>query len=87
MAKSNNSGEGKTLVATYPIFYRSHLYEIGESLPLDDQAMVKAWLECKSAKWSDDSTESKPETAKPEAKADEATPEAKETKATRRKKE
>ena len=33
------------LVATYPILYRSHQYEVGDSLPADDESMVQAWLD------------------------------------------
>ena len=32
------------LVATYPILYRSHQYEVGDSLPADDESMVQACL-------------------------------------------
>ena len=31
------------LVATYPILYRSHQYEVGDSLPADDESMVQDW--------------------------------------------
>lgn len=41
------------LVATYPILYRSHQYEIGESLPADDAKMVHAWLDAGTAVWQD----------------------------------
>ena len=41
------------LVATYPILYRSHQYEFGDSLPADDESMVQAWLDAVTAVWSD----------------------------------
>ena len=100
MAKTKNGGEGKTLVATYPILHRSHTYEIGESLPLDDPEMVKAWLKCGSAKWvgeakAEPTKDAEPEAkandtdndTEPEAKANDTEPEVKETKANRKKKE
>lgn len=39
------------LVATYPILYRSHQYEVGDSLPVDDSEMVQAWLDAETAVW------------------------------------
>lgn len=41
------------LVATYPILYRSHQYEVGDSLPADDESMVQAWLDAGTAVWSE----------------------------------
>ena len=45
------------LVATYPILYRSHQYEVGDSLPADDESMVQAWLDAGTAVWSEDKQE------------------------------
>ena len=42
------------LKARTPILYRSTLYGVGDSLPVDDQSMVNAWIEAGSAAWSDD---------------------------------
>lgn len=42
------------LVAIYPILYRSHQYEIGDTLPADDQSMVQAWLDAKTAMWQEE---------------------------------
>lgn len=42
------------LVAIYPILYRSHQYEIGDALPADDQSMVQAWLDAKTAMWQEE---------------------------------
>ena len=41
------------LVATYPILYRSHQYEVGDSLPADDESMAQAWLDAGTAVWSE----------------------------------
>lgn len=41
------------LVATYPTLYRSHQYEVGDSLPADDESMVQAWLDAGTAVWSE----------------------------------
>ena len=41
------------LVATYPILYRSDQYEVGDSLPADDELMVQAWLDAGTAVWSE----------------------------------
>ena len=41
------------LVATYPILYRSHQSEVGDSLPADDESMVQAWLDAGTAVWSE----------------------------------
>ena len=41
------------LVATYPILYRSHQREVGDSLPADDESMVQAWLDAGTAVWSE----------------------------------
>ena len=38
------------LVATYPILYRSHQYEVGDSLPADDDAGTAVWSEGKQEK-------------------------------------
>ena len=42
------------LKARTPILFRSTLYGVGDSLPVDDQSMVNAWIEAGSAAWSDD---------------------------------
>lgn len=56
------------LIATYPILYRSSQYEVGDSLPADDQSMVQAWLDAKTAVWQEDE--------KPKGKAKPVTAEA-----------
>lgn len=48
-----------TLVATRPVLYRSTQYRAGDALPADNQAMVEAWLEAKSAKWKDETADAK----------------------------
>ena len=51
------------LVATYPILYRSHQYEVGDSLPADDESMVQAWLDAGTAVWSEGKQEKAKATA------------------------
>ena len=41
------------LKAIYPILYRSHQYNVGDSLPADDETMVQAWLDAKTAAWQE----------------------------------
>ena len=55
------------LKARTPILFRSTLYGVGDSLPVDDQSMVNAWIEAGSAAWSDDEepVPEKPAKAKP----------------------
>lgn len=62
-----------TLIATYPVLYRSRQYRIGDQLPTDDPAMVKAWIEAKSAAWKNEDEGGQPE--KPKTKARRATAE------------
>ena len=54
------------LVATYPILYRSHQYEVGDSLPADDESMVQAWLDAGTAVWSEDKQEKAKATPPPQ---------------------
>lgn len=56
------------LVATRPVLYRSTQYKKGDRLPADNQAMVDAWLEAKSAEWIDE-TKDAPEKVEPKAEA------------------
>lgn len=57
------------LIATYPILYQSTQYEVGQSLPANDQSMVQAWLDAGTAKWQQEETtpaaKAKPVTAEP----------------------
>lgn len=41
----------KKLIASTPIQYMGSIYEIGETLPANDQKMVDAWLAAGTAKW------------------------------------
>lgn len=61
------------LTALRPVLYHSHLYSAGEELPVNNAAMVDAWLEAGSAKWVDEATE-QPGKAKPKAKQAAADP-------------
>lgn len=42
------------LKAIHPILYRSHQYNVGDSLPADDETMVQAWLDAKTAEWQEE---------------------------------
>lgn len=42
------------LIANRPVLYRSIQYRKGDALPADNNAMVKAWLDAKSAVWVDE---------------------------------
>lgn len=54
------------LIAIYPILYRSTQYKVGQSLPADDEKMVKAWIGAGTAEWREDSgEEKKPVKARP----------------------
>lgn len=52
MSKTSGS-EGNTLVALFPILYRSRQYQIGDKLPTNNPDMVNAWIEAGTAKWVD----------------------------------
>lgn len=57
------------LKALRPVLYRSRQYKAGDALPADNQMMVEAWLEAKSAAWTEDedvaaAPKAKPKTAK-----------------------
>lgn len=43
-----------TLKATRPILFRSLQFRKGDTLPADNEAMVKAWLDAGSAIWDDE---------------------------------
>lgn len=42
------------LTATRSVLFRSMQYEAGDALPADNQTMVDAWLNSRSAVWKDD---------------------------------
>lgn len=56
------------LIAKRPVLYRTHLYDIGDELPVTDQSMVQAWLEAASAEWKEDTTKTDQPARKPKAK-------------------
>lgn len=56
------------LIATTPILYFAHQYQIGDELPLRDQVMVNAWLNAGTAKWLDDNQEQEVPTERPKAR-------------------
>lgn len=46
------------LIAKQPIWFKGKLYVRGQELPTISQEYVDAWLECKSAEWSDNNLSS-----------------------------
>ena len=42
----------KKLIAKRPVLYLGRMYDLGDTLPANDQKMVTAWLNAKSAAWS-----------------------------------
>ena len=50
---------GPKLVALRPILFRGRQYKTGDRLPADDQKMVEAWIQYKSAKWESRETKKK----------------------------
>ena len=41
----------KKLIAKRPVLYLGRMYDAGDTLPANDQKMVTAWLNAKSAEW------------------------------------
>ena len=41
----------KKLIAKRPVLYLGRMYDAGDPLPANDQKMVTAWLNAKSAEW------------------------------------
>lgn len=41
----------KKLIAKRPVLYLWRMYDAGDTLPANDQKMVTAWLNAKSAEW------------------------------------
>lgn len=41
----------KKLIAKHPVLYLGRMYDAGDTLPANDQKMVTAWLNAKSAEW------------------------------------
>lgn len=39
------------LIAKTPILYLTHMYKVGESLPLNNRMMVDAWTKAGTAEW------------------------------------
>ena len=42
----------KKLIAKRPVLYLGRMYDPGDTLPANDQRMVTAWLNARSAAWS-----------------------------------
>lgn len=41
----------KKLIAKRPVLYLGRMYDAGDTLPANDQKMVTAWMNAKSAEW------------------------------------
>ncbi len=46
----------QVLIALRPVLYLSHQYKIGDTLPVNNLEMVKAWIEARSAEWREKDT-------------------------------
>lgn len=53
------------LIAKYPILYQSTQYQVGQSLPTNNQEMVQAWVDAGTAVWQEDGETQKPAKARP----------------------
>ena len=49
----------KKLIAKRPVLYLGRMYDAGDTLPANDQKMVTAWLNAKSAEWGRQEAEEK----------------------------
>lgn len=63
-----------TLVALRPVLYLAHQYSAGDKLPVNNPAMVEAWLGAGSAEWKEDATDDAPAQKKPKAASKTAEP-------------
>lgn len=53
------------LIATRPILYLAHQYEVGDILPQGDTELAEAWIETNSAVWEEETqTAEKPKKAR-----------------------
>lgn len=61
----------KKLIAKRPVLYLGRMYDAGDTLPANDQKMVTAWLNAKSAEWgSQEAQESRQEAQESAEQAD-----------------
>lgn len=61
----------KKLIAKRPVLYLGRMYDAGDTLPANDQKMVTAWLNAKSAEWGgQEAQESRQEAQESAEKAD-----------------
>lgn len=58
----------KKLIAKRPVLYLGRMYDPGDTLPANDQRMVTAWLNAKSAAWSGQEPRESRQEAKESAK-------------------
>lgn len=57
----------KKLIAKRPVLYLGRMYDAGDTLPANDQKMVTAWLNAKSAAWDGQEAEERRQEAKEDA--------------------
>lgn len=61
----------KKLIAKRPVLYLGRMYDAGDTLPANDQKMVTAWLNAKSAEWGrQEAKESRQEAQESDEQAD-----------------
>lgn len=57
----------KKLIAKRPVLYLGRMYDAGDTLPANDQKMVTAWLNAKSAEWGGQEAQESSQEAKESA--------------------
>lgn len=57
----------KKLIAKRSVLYLGRMYDPGDTLPANDQKMVNAWLNAKSAAWDDQEAEERRQEAQESA--------------------
>ena len=57
----------KKLIAKRPVLYLGRMYDAGDTLPANDQKMVTAWLNAKSAAWDGQEAEERRQEAQEDA--------------------
>ena len=57
----------KKLIAKRPALYLGRMYDAGDTLPANDQKMVTAWLNAKSAAWDGQEAEERRQEAQEDA--------------------
>lgn len=57
----------KKLIAKRPVLYLGRMYDAGDTLPANDQKMVTAWLNAKTAAWDGQEAEERRQEAQEDA--------------------